>query len=97
MVRNSIFYKLGDHLLNHRPLGHCIEQIRQYLIYYSGLGRDYVLSDTSHTCRNFEAIREWTWERYNGSTAVQPAFESTSHPAAGHGHEDENHHSAQKT
>ncbi|KAH8760345.1 hypothetical protein F5883DRAFT_425813, partial [Diaporthe sp. PMI_573] len=66
--------------------GHCIEQIRQYIMcagdmtalgtrYYPGIDRNYVLSDVAHTCRNFESIRDWTWERYNGSTAVKPIIE----------------------
>ncbi len=69
-------------------IGHCIEQVRQYLMcagdltllgtrYYDGLGRNYVLSDVAHTCRDFKRIREWTWNRFNGSTAVKPNFEVT--------------------
>ncbi|KAI1842108.1 hypothetical protein JX266_011641 [Neoarthrinium moseri] len=69
--------------------GHCIEQIRQYIMcagdltalgtrYYPGIDRNYVLSDVAHTCRDFQSIRDWTWERYNGSTAVKPMMSGAS-------------------
>ncbi|KAM7214393.1 protein of unknown function (DUF3328) domain containing protein [Rhypophila decipiens] len=62
---------------------HCLEQLRQYIMchgdmtpiptkYYKGLGRNYVLSDAPHTCRNFEKLQSWMMERYNGSTQVFP-------------------------
>lgn len=62
---------------------HCIEQLRQYIMcsgdmtpiptkYYAALGRNYVASDVRHTCRDFERLREWVVERYEGETAVQP-------------------------
>lgn len=55
---------------------HCIDQIRQYImctgdltpipvIEYDFLGGfGYVNSDVPHTCRNFDAIRAWTNERW---------------------------------
>jgi len=61
---------------------HCLTQIRQYVMcagdltvvptrHYPGIGRNYIDSDVVHTCRNFEALRGWLWERYNGSLAVE--------------------------
>lgn len=38
--------------------------------YYASMDRNYVLSDVPHVCRNFDKIREWTWDRFNGSKAV---------------------------
>jgi hypothetical protein len=63
--------------------GHCIEQLRQYVMcagdltpiptmYYENPGRNYANSDVPHTCRSFQRIRDWTTERFNGSTAVPP-------------------------
>ena len=40
--------------------------------YYEALGRNYVASDVRHTCRNFERLRNWVVERYEGETAVRP-------------------------
>ncbi|KAL0930699.1 uncharacterized protein CTRU02_214774 [Colletotrichum truncatum] len=69
--------KATEHMVFHRD--HCLEVIRQYVmchadlspipsIYYKGLGRNYnVLSNVSHTCRNFEKIQDWQMARYNGS------------------------------
>ena len=34
--------------------------------------KSYVESDVTHTCRNFELLREFVKERFNGSLAVQP-------------------------
>ncbi|MCJ1355240.1 MAG: hypothetical protein MMC33_005231 [Icmadophila ericetorum] len=56
--------------------GHCIEQIRQYVMcagdmtaygtrYYASVDRNYADSDVTHTCRNFEKLREWTSKRYH--------------------------------
>jgi hypothetical protein len=61
---------------------HCLTQIRQYVmcagdltpipsIYFNALGENYVQSDfPPHTCRSFQKIRDWTWDRYNGSMAI---------------------------
>ncbi|KAF8852308.1 hypothetical protein BDZ45DRAFT_550112, partial [Acephala macrosclerotiorum] len=54
--------------------GHCLEQIRQYVMcfgdltpvltrYYESVGRNYADSDVLHTCRNFGDLREWMNER----------------------------------
>lgn len=61
---------------------HCIEQMRQYIMcagdmtpiptkFYSSLGRNYVDSDQAHTCRNFEKLRVWMVDRYEGATALK--------------------------
>lgn len=58
-------------------MNHCLDQLRQYVMcagdmtpiptkYYPGKGRNYVLSDVPHTCRNFEALREWQTGRFVG-------------------------------
>jgi hypothetical protein len=40
--------------------------------FYGSLGRNYVDSDQIHTCRNFEKLRVWMVDRYEGDGAVQP-------------------------
>ncbi|PMD48881.1 hypothetical protein L207DRAFT_415190 [Hyaloscypha variabilis F] len=69
---------------NHNDLAHhkhCLSQIRQYIMcsgdmsvvptrYYPGIEHNYIDSDVFHTCRKFEDLRSWVWERYNGSLAV---------------------------
>lgn len=61
-------------------LDHCLDQLRQYVMcagdmtpiptkYYPGKGRNYVLSDVPHTCRNFDKLREWQWSRFAGGSA----------------------------
>ncbi|TDZ14575.1 Cyclochlorotine biosynthesis protein O [Colletotrichum orbiculare MAFF 240422] len=69
--------KANNHMKFHRD--HCLEALRQYVmchgdlspipsVYYKGLGRNYNnLLDVSHTCRNFDMIRDWQMARYNGS------------------------------
>ncbi|ETI25970.1 hypothetical protein G647_02747 [Cladophialophora carrionii CBS 160.54] len=68
---------------------HCIEHMRQFIMcsgdmtpiptkYYPALGRNYVDSDRPHTCRNFEQLRQWMVDRYEGPTAVQPSTRSAS-------------------
>jgi hypothetical protein len=66
--------------------GHCIEQLRQYVMcsgdltpiptrYVPALRRNYVDSDfPPHTCRNFDKIHQWIMERAHGSLAVLPHF-----------------------
>jgi hypothetical protein len=65
-----------------RHMDHCIDQVRQYIMcsgdmtaigtkYYPGLGRNYVDSDVPHTCRNFERLRDWMVDRYDGPGAVK--------------------------
>ncbi|KAK5122811.1 hypothetical protein LTR85_003726 [Meristemomyces frigidus] len=62
---------------------HCIDHMRQLAMCYSdltpiptqwfaGIGQNYINSSQVHTCRNFWAVREWSTERFNGSTAVKP-------------------------
>ncbi|KAH8805171.1 hypothetical protein F5884DRAFT_798588 [Xylogone sp. PMI_703] len=57
-------------LLEPAHLGHCVEQIRQYIMcagditpiptkFFPGAGYQYVVSDVTHTCRNFQNIRDW--------------------------------------
>ncbi|KAF2094131.1 hypothetical protein NA57DRAFT_60771 [Rhizodiscina lignyota] len=70
--------------------GHCIEQIRQYIMcagditpvptkYFPGLGRNYVVSDVTHTCRDFQAIRDWVSERKH---TVKPDFSRKQPPSS---------------
>jgi hypothetical protein len=58
----------------HRRTGHCIDQIRQYIMcsgditpiptrYFSSRDRNYVDSDVVHTCRDFESLRQWISDR----------------------------------
>ncbi len=62
---------------------HCIEQIRQYLMchadlsptptkFFPGLGRNYVLSNNPHVCRDFGKLRAWMTDRYKGQHQVMP-------------------------
>ena len=58
---------------------HCVEQVRQYVMCAADLsplpakfGRNYPDLENVHICRNFEADRDWVWERNNGSLAVPP-------------------------
>ena len=77
------YYPEDDHPNHRMHRDHCFEQIRQYIqcsgdmtpvptVYNEIRGSNYVDSDVKHTCRNFESMREWVGERYNGSTAVTP-------------------------
>jgi hypothetical protein len=50
--------------------------------YYPSVDRNYVLSDVPHTCRNFDMIRDWAWERFNGSTAVKPVHDGRPKPTS---------------
>lgn len=54
---------------------HCIDHLRQMVQCYGdvtiiptklrpGLGENYIDSDRFHTCRDFSAIREWTYARF---------------------------------
>ncbi|KAI8959337.1 hypothetical protein F5Y11DRAFT_305699 [Daldinia sp. FL1419] len=60
---------------------YCLDQLRQSIMcwgsaaivplkYFEGYGRDYAKTDTVHTCRKFEPIREFVSERFNGSLFV---------------------------
>lgn len=63
-----------DHCINHlRQMIQCYGDITPIPTkYYPSLTRNYLDSDRLHTCRNFQAIRNWTTERNNGSLAVEP-------------------------
>jgi len=61
---------------------HCLDHLRQLAMcygdltaiptqYFPGLMQNYINSSREHTCRNFEMIRDWATERFNGSTAVK--------------------------
>ncbi|KAH8903530.1 hypothetical protein BR93DRAFT_961595 [Coniochaeta sp. PMI_546] len=73
--------KYGGHPEVHQD--HCIDHIRQFIMcsgdmtpvptkYYPGLGRNYVESEMPHTCRNFDALRDWMVDRFQGDSAIQP-------------------------
>lgn len=66
---------------------HCVDHLRQMLMchgdltpipsrYIKGIHQYYVDTNQKHTCRNFDAIRQFASERVNGSIAV-PAGEKT--------------------
>ena len=74
---------------------HCINHLRQMIQcygdmtpipakYYPGLTRNYIDSDRLHTCRNFQAIRDWTTSRNNGSLAVEPQMKGERLRHGGH-------------
>ncbi|KAK5740925.1 hypothetical protein LTR17_004279 [Elasticomyces elasticus] len=61
---------------------HCVDHLRQLAMCHSdltpvptqwfpGLGRNYINSSREHTCRDFGLVRDWSTERFNGSTAVK--------------------------
>ena len=65
--------RMQDHVTVHEE--HCVDQIRQYIMchgdltpiptrYYASVGDNYVMSDVTHTCRNFKRIREWVDRRH---------------------------------
>ncbi|WQF82960.1 Putative mycotoxin biosynthesis protein UstYa [Colletotrichum destructivum] len=69
------------HGAKHRD--HCIEHLRQMTlcnadltpipsIYFIGVEDNYINSDRPHTCRNFQKIRDWVSERFNGTSRVAP-------------------------
>ncbi len=60
---------------------HCINHLRQAIQcwastavtpikWFEGYHHGYVQSNTVHTCRKFEPIREFVSERFNGSLAI---------------------------
>ncbi|WDK18394.1 hypothetical protein CGRA01v4_09679 [Colletotrichum graminicola] len=60
---------------------HCIDHLRQTVmcnadltpipsVYYLGVGDNYINSDRPHTCRNFQRIRDWVSDRFNGTSRV---------------------------
>lgn len=44
--------------------------------YSEVLDRNYVDSDTTHKCRNFDRLKEWSDERFDGKTEV-PRYNKT--------------------
>lgn len=84
-LRRSLYPKVHPLDPKHgvRHLEHCLDHLRQLAMcqsdltpiptqYFEGLGRNYINSSRVHTCRDFQPIREWVTERFNGSTAVKP-------------------------
>ncbi|KAF1924805.1 uncharacterized protein M421DRAFT_71617, partial [Didymella exigua CBS 183.55] len=62
-------------------LEHCVDIIRQSiqchsditpipLRWFSSVNTTFIDSDQVHTCKNFQKVREWATERFNGSLAV---------------------------
>ncbi|KAK1973905.1 hypothetical protein LZ30DRAFT_535034, partial [Colletotrichum cereale] len=62
---------------------YCIDHLRQTMMFnahlthissvsYLGLGDNYINSDRPHTCRNFQRIRDWVSNRFNGTSRVPP-------------------------
>ncbi|KAI0891002.1 hypothetical protein F4806DRAFT_484289 [Annulohypoxylon nitens] len=60
---------------------HCLDQLRQSIMcwgstavvplkYFEGYGSEYVKTDSLHTCRKFDPIRNFVSERFNGSLFV---------------------------
>ncbi|KAI0481340.1 hypothetical protein GGR56DRAFT_689038 [Xylariaceae sp. FL0804] len=56
--------------------GHCLDQIRQYVMcnadltpysyrWFPNPGRMYADSDVTHSCRNWDRIRDWTTDRFH--------------------------------
>jgi hypothetical protein len=67
------------------PAGHCMEQIRQYIMcagdltpiptrYMEGIYNNYVDSDVVHMCRDWDPIRQWARSHKTGPNAVSPIF-----------------------
>jgi len=61
---------------------HCIDHLRQLAMchadltpiptqFFPGLGQNYINSSREHVCRDFDSVRAWATERFNGSTAVR--------------------------
>lgn len=60
---------------------HCLNHLRQMILcqgdltpipskYYKGITDNYIFGDIPHTCRNWDSIREFITDRFNGSSAV---------------------------
>jgi hypothetical protein len=74
MIRKLLDSETYTNRVNPMHSGHCIEQMRQYIMcagdltpiptkYYKGIGGPYVISDQTHTCRNFDQMRQWVTDR----------------------------------
>lgn len=71
--------KFGHHAkFQEYHIDHCIDIIRQSIQchadltviptkWYDGLGRDFIDSDQTHTCRNFEKVRQWNLDNFEKS------------------------------
>ncbi len=73
-----------------RHQNHCLEQLRQYImcsgdmtpiptVYYASINGSYIDSDVVHTCRNFEKLKGWMLDRYEGPGAVPSVEDPTIH------------------
>nr|A0A142I738.1 RecName: Full=UstYa family oxidase phomYd'; AltName: Full=Phomopsin biosynthesis cluster protein Yd' [Diaporthe leptostromiformis]AMR44290.1 DUF3328 protein [Diaporthe leptostromiformis] len=60
---------------------HCLNHLRQMILcqgdltpipskYYRGITDNYIFGDMPHTCRNWDSVREFITDRFNGSSAV---------------------------
>lgn len=69
---------------------HCVDAIRQSLMchadltpipsrWFEGLGQSYIDTNRPHVCRNWNSIRAWATERFNGTTAVRPPKHRETH------------------
>ena len=74
LIHNGSLLAFSIETITYCPTGHCIDQIRQYIMcsgditplptrYYKSLDLNYVDSDVLHTCRDFESLRQWISER----------------------------------
>nr|A0A8J9R8Y7.1 RecName: Full=UstYa family oxidase phomYd; AltName: Full=Phomopsin biosynthesis cluster protein Yd [Diaporthe leptostromiformis]BDA39151.1 DUF3328 [Diaporthe leptostromiformis] len=67
----------------HGPIhtDHCLNHLRQMILcqgdltpipskYYRGITDNYIFGDMPHTCRNWDSVREFITDRFNGSSAV---------------------------
>ncbi|KIN09168.1 hypothetical protein OIDMADRAFT_48993 [Oidiodendron maius Zn] len=81
----DIYHQTPIHGQMHRD--HCIDHLRQMVMcygditpiptmYFEGIKKNYIDSNRRHTCRNFQQIRDYVWERVNGSLAVPPRWNS---------------------
>ena len=63
---------------------HCIDQLRQtiqcygdrtpnHTRWFDAIGQAFVVTDTVHTCRNFDALREWTSAKHNETIPYDPS------------------------
>ena len=46
--------------------------------YYPSIGKNYIVGDVPHTCRNFKQLQGWLLDRFEGPGAVTAAFPSQS-------------------
>lgn len=81
MALNAESYSPPSDLQGPTHLASCLTHLRQMIQcsgdttpnptkYYQGIGQNYVDVDRVHSCRDWEVIREWGWERFNGTLTV---------------------------